>query len=76
MGRLIDILKQYANSAVPPTGDVFGHFDTVAQQAPSKDLGSGIAAAMRSNATPHSAKLSGVCSSNQILNKKREFLMN
>lgn len=49
---LLDILKQYANPSSSPAGDANAHFDTVAQQAPTKDLGSGIAAAMRSDATP------------------------
>ena len=49
---LLDILKQYSNPGAAPTSDVFGHFDTVAQQANPQDLGKGIAAAMRSNATP------------------------
>lgn len=49
---LLDILKQYANPGANPAGDVFGHFDTVASQASLKDLGSGIATALRSNATP------------------------
>ena len=49
---LLDILKQYANPRATPTGDVFGHFDSVAQQANHQDLGKGIAAALRSDATP------------------------
>jgi hypothetical protein len=49
---LLDILKQYATPGTVPTGDVFGHFDSVAQQASPQDLGGGIAAALRSNATP------------------------
>ena len=49
---LLDILKQYAASGANSTGDVFGHFDTVASQANPKDLGSGVAAALRSDATP------------------------
>ena len=49
---LLDILKQYTNPGAAPTGDVFGHFDTVASQASPKDLGSGVAAALRSDATP------------------------
>lgn len=49
---LLDILKQYTNPGATPTGDVTGHFDTVAQQSNAKDLGSGIAAALRSDATP------------------------
>lgn len=49
---LLDTLKQYVNPAAAPAGDVFGHFDTVAQQSTPKELGSGIAAALRSDATP------------------------
>jgi hypothetical protein len=49
---LLDVLKQYSQPGAQPTGDVFGHFDTVAQQATTAQLGSGIAAAMRSDATP------------------------
>lgn len=49
---VLDILKQYAAQGAKPDGDVFGHFDTVAQQSATKDLGGGIAAAMRSDATP------------------------
>lgn len=45
---ILDILKQYSGST-PPSGDVFGHFDTVAQNANHEDLGGGIAAALRSN---------------------------
>ena len=49
---LLDISKQYSNPGKTPTGDVVGHFDSVAQQASSEELGSGIAAALRSDATP------------------------
>lgn len=50
---LLDILKQYSHpGAAAPTGDAFGHFDAVAQQANPEDLGKGIAAALRSDATP------------------------
>ena len=49
---LLDTLKQYSDRGTAPTGDVFGHFDTVAQQANPQDLGKGIAAALRSDATP------------------------
>ncbi len=49
---LLDILKQYSNPGTMPAGDVVGHFDSVAQQASPKDLGGGIAAALRSDATP------------------------
>jgi hypothetical protein len=49
---ILDILKQYSNPGAMPAGDVVGHFDSVAQQASRQDLGSGIAAALRSGATP------------------------
>lgn len=49
---LLDILKQYTGSPSGPTGDVAGHFDTVAQHVSPNELGGGIAAAMRSDATP------------------------
>ena len=49
---ILDILKQYSNPGTTPSGDVVGHFDSVAQQASPQDLGSGIAAALRSDATP------------------------
>lgn len=50
--NLVDILKQYSSPTTTPSGDIFGHFESVAQQAPTASLGSGIAAALRSNATP------------------------
>ena len=49
---LLDILQQYADPAANPTGDVSGHFDAVAKQANPAALGSGVAAALRSDATP------------------------
>jgi hypothetical protein len=49
---LLDILKQYSNPSKTSPGDVAGHFESVAQQASPQELGSGIAAALRSNATP------------------------
>ena len=49
---LVDILNQYVNSSSAPTGNVQDHFDQVAQQASPHDLGQGIAAAFRSDATP------------------------
>jgi hypothetical protein len=49
---LIDILQQYSNPHATPTGEVSGHFDAVAQQANPQELGGGIAAALRSDATP------------------------
>jgi hypothetical protein len=49
---LLDILKQYSEPGAQPSGDVFGHFDSVAQQATPQQLGGGIAAALRSDTTP------------------------
>lgn len=49
---LLDILNQYTNPSAVPPGNVLQHFDEVAQQAAPQDLGRGIAAAMRSDATP------------------------
>ena len=49
---LLDILSQYVNPSSASTGNVMDHFDQVAQQAPSQDLGRGIAAAFRSDSTP------------------------
>lgn len=49
---LLDILGQYANPATAQTGRVNEHFDEVAQQTSPQDLGSGVAAAFRSDATP------------------------
>jgi hypothetical protein len=49
---LLDILKQYSNPGTVPTGDVSGHFESVAQQVNPSALGGGIAAALRSDATP------------------------
>ena len=49
---LLDLLKQYTPSGAPPDRDVNGHFDSVSQVADRSQLGSGIAAALRSDATP------------------------
>ncbi len=49
---LLAILKQYSSSGAPPDRDVSGHFDSVSQEANPTQLGSGIAAALRSDATP------------------------
>jgi hypothetical protein len=49
---LLDILKQYSSSGAPPDRDVNGHFDAVSQEANRTQLGRGIAAALRSDATP------------------------
>lgn len=55
----LDILRQYAQPGAQPTGDVFGHFDSVVQQATPKQLGGGIAAALRSDATPSLGQVLG-----------------
>jgi len=49
---LIDILQQYTDPATSSHANVEQHFDEVAQEADPKDLGRGIAAALRSDATP------------------------
>jgi hypothetical protein len=49
---LLDILKHYSDPAAAPTSDVVDHFETVAHQADPEDLSQGIAAALRSDATP------------------------
>jgi hypothetical protein len=56
---LLDILQQYANPATAPTGNVHQHFDQVAQQASPQDLGDGVAAAFRSDATPPFGQMIG-----------------
>ncbi len=56
---LLDILKQYAGDSTPPHADVNGHFNEVAQAASPADLGNGIAAAFRSDATPPFGQLVG-----------------
>ena len=56
---ILDILQQYADPARAPAGDVQTHFDQVAQQASSQDLGSGIAAAFRSDQTPPFGEMIG-----------------
>ena len=56
---LVDILQQYANPAAAPTGNVHQHFDQVAQQSSPQDLGNGVAAAFRSDATPPFGQMIG-----------------
>lgn len=55
----LDILRQYANPAAVPAAQVNEHFDAVAQQAPQQSMGSAVAAALRSNATPPFAETIG-----------------
>ena len=51
---LIDILSQYANAgaASAPPANVEDHFDQAARESDPASLGGGIAAALRSDATP------------------------
>lgn len=56
---ILDILKQYADPASARTGDVADHFDQVAQQSSQQDLGNGVAAAFRSDATPPFGQMIG-----------------
>lgn len=56
---LLDILQQYAGKAMAPASDTADHFDEVAQHASTSDLGAGIAAALRSDATPPFGQLVG-----------------
>ena len=56
---LLDILQQYANPAAAPTDNVHQHFDQVAQQSAPQDLGNGVAAAFRSDATPPFGQMIG-----------------
>ena len=49
---LLDILQQYGDPARVQPDQVNEHFDQVAQQAPRQELGNGVAAAFRSDATP------------------------
>jgi hypothetical protein len=56
---LLDILKQYADPAAVQSDRVGGHFDEVAQQSNPNDLGGGVAAAFRSDATPPFGQMVG-----------------
>ena len=56
---ILDILQQYADPARAPTDRVDQHFDQVAQQASPQDLGNGVAAAFRSDATPPFGQMIG-----------------
>ena len=56
---LLDILKQYADPAGIEPDRVGGHFDEVAQQSNPNDLGNGVAAAFRSDATPPFGQMVG-----------------
>jgi len=56
---ILDVLQQDANPAAAPTDKVHEHFDQVAQQASSQQLGNGVAAAFRSDATPPFGQMVG-----------------
>ena len=56
---LLDILQQYAGNNQAPQSDVHQHFDEVAPQVSQQDLGNGIAAAFRSDATPPFGQMVG-----------------
>lgn len=56
---LLDILQQYAGNALAPQGNVHEHFDQVAPQVSTQDLGSSIASAFRSDATPPFGQMVG-----------------
>ena len=56
---LLDILQQYVGNAGATAGQTEAHFDEVAQHASPSDLGSGIAAALRSDATPPFGQIVG-----------------
>jgi hypothetical protein len=71
---ILDILKQYSNPGTTPAGDVAGHFDSVAQQASPQDLGSGIAAALRSDATPPFGQVIGSLFGQSSPNQKADVL--
>ena len=62
---LLDVLQQYSNPATAPTGNVHEHFDQVAQQASPQQLGNGVAAAFRSDATPPFGRSSATCSASR-----------
>ena len=56
---LLDILKQYSDPTGVDPDRVGGHFDEVAQQSNPNDLGNGVAAAFRSDATPPFGQMVG-----------------
>lgn len=56
---ILDILKQYADPANAPAGNVASHFDQVAQNTSIQDLGNSVAAAFRSDATPPFGQMVG-----------------
>lgn len=56
---ILDILQQYADPSRLQPDRVNDHFDQVAQQASPQDLGNGVAAAFRSDATPPFGQMIG-----------------
>ena len=56
---ILDILQQYTDPARAPTDRVDEHFDQVARQSDPRDLGNGVAAAFRSDATPPFGQMIG-----------------
>ena len=56
---LMDILKQYAEPNPANTATSEAHFDHVAQNAPPEQVGTGVAAAFRSDQTPPFANMVG-----------------
>lgn len=56
---ILDILQQYTDPARAPTDRVNDHFDEVARQSSPQDLGNGVAAAFRSDATPPFGQMIG-----------------
>jgi hypothetical protein len=56
---ILDILQQYADPSRAQPDRVHDHFDEVARQVPPQELGSGVAAAFRSDATPPFGQMIG-----------------
>jgi len=56
---ILDILKQYADPSGVEPDRVGGHFDEVAQQSNPNELGNGVAAAFRCDATPPFGQMVG-----------------
>jgi hypothetical protein len=56
---ILDILQQYADPSRANPAQVDQHFDQVAQQSSPQDLGNGVAAAFRSDATPPFGQMIG-----------------
>ena len=56
---LLDILQQYSDPARARTDRIDDDFDEVVRQAPPRELGSGVAEAFRSDATPPFGQMIG-----------------